>query len=197
MAPTAIKKYSIQLLLLILIIPFVISSCNFEEDKDIEEIVTLLIKKSIEEDMLYSHDSLKTKERLFINGKFVVAVYKEMTPILNNFGLRKHQKEFKVTFEKLQSLKQPKKMNIQIDIPLKDVNIIDLTPELIEEYRKGRVYKYFHFVTTFSRIAIVNNTALVTYGKSSSSRDGTSYLAYLKKENGKWVLFDLKVLSIS
>lgn len=196
MGQIAIKKYSIQLFLLIFLNSFLLSSCEPHKNKDFEEIVTLLIKKSIEEDILYSHD-LKTKQRLLINEKFVVAIDNEMAPILNNFGLGKHKNEFKETFEKLQSLKQTKKMNFQVKISLKDVLITDLTPELIDDFRKNKIYKSFHMINIFSRIAIVNDKALVTYGEAYSPLDGTSYLAYLKKENGKWVVYDLEVLSIS
>ncbi|AMC11419.1 hypothetical protein Lupro_09155 [Lutibacter profundi] len=174
-----------------------LSSCDSNEDKDIEDIVSLLIKKSIEDDMLYKNDSLMIKENLFINGKFIVAVHNEMTPILNNFGLRKHQNEFKETFQKLQSLKQSKKINFQIDNSLKDVLITDFTPELREDFSKGKIYKSYHMVNSFSRVAIVNNKALATYSISYSPLDGISYLVYLKKENGTWYIFDRQLLSIS
>ncbi|WP_144439133.1 hypothetical protein [Lutibacter profundi] len=197
MALTAIKIKSIHLFLFIMLSSLFLSSCDSNEDKDIEDIVSLLIKKSIEDDMLYKNDSLMIKENLFINGKFIVAVHNEMTPILNNFGLRKHQNEFKETFQKLQSLKQSKKINFQIDNSLKDVLITDFTPELREDFSKGKIYKSYHMVNSFSRVAIVNNKALATYSISYSPLDGISYLVYLKKENGTWYIFDRQLLSIS
>ena len=75
--------------------------------------------------------------------------------------------------------------------------LTEFTPETKVLFKKNKVYRAFHSVVFFSRIAIENNMALVVFSEAGSPLDSSSVLYYLKKENDKWYIFDQQLLSIS
>ena len=197
MEPTVINRnyYSI---IIIISYSFLLCSCSsLNKCEDIDAIVKILIRNSVEGDMLYNNKSQKIKDMLFIDDKFVVATYPEMNPILKNFALRKNQVEFNSAFFQLKTFNEKKKLNFNSIKIFEDVMLTEFTPELKVLFEKNKVYGTFHKVVLFSRIAIENNMALVVFSEAGSPLDGSSVLYYLKKENDKWNIFDQQLLSIS
>ncbi|PHQ55175.1 MAG: hypothetical protein COC16_05675 [Lutibacter sp.] len=194
-------KRNIILLFLTIVISTLISSCEkrIDKSKDINEILTLLIKTCVKEDQFYNSKFKKFKNDFFINGKFILAYYWDMDPISNSLSLIKNKNEFDETFKLLRSYNEP------IKLELREGNIFDnvwlriLTPELIEEFSNERHSKSFHNAITFSRVAInkSGNKALIVFSNSISPLNGVAFLYYLKKENGMWYIINRQLLSIS
>jgi len=191
-------KNNKYILVLFFVLLSILISCNIpDNNKDYNSIISILIDREIKEDIMYVVEDQVKRDRLFIDGKFVVAVYDEMTPIQTNFGVRKYKSEYKDVFEKLQSLKENIKFNVKNNSVLKDVLIKKLTPEYRELFVENKHFRTFHIALLFSRISIIEHKAMVVFSSYGSSLDGSSILYYLKKVNGEWKIIDSETLSIS